>query len=73
MVIQDLEPEESYKYLEVTKGDGIQNSSMREKIRKECFHRWRSILRSELYAHNKINAINSLALPLVKCSFTIIN
>ena len=30
-VIKDLEPEESYKYLGVTEGDGIQHSSMREK------------------------------------------
>ena len=35
VVIKDLEPQESYKYLGVTEGDGIQHSSMREKIRKE--------------------------------------
>ena len=57
-VITDLEPEESYKYMGVTEGDGIQHSSMREKIRKECFCRVRSILRGELNAHNKIDAIN---------------
>ena len=28
--IKDLEPEESYKYVGVTEGDGIQNSSMKE-------------------------------------------
>ena len=44
-IIKDLEPEESYKCLGVTEGDGIQHSSMREKIRKECFRRVRSILR----------------------------
>ena len=72
-VIKDLEPEESYNYLGVTEGDGIQHSSMREKSRKKCFHRVRSILRSELNARNRINAINSLALPVVTYSFTIIN
>ena len=72
-VITDLEPEESYKYLGVTEGDGIQHSSMREKIRKECFCRLRSILRNELNAHNRIDAINSLGLPVVTYSFTIIN
>ena len=30
MAIKDLEPEESYKYVGVTEGDGIQNSSMKE-------------------------------------------
>ena len=72
-VIKDLEPEESYKYLGVTEGDGIQHSSMREKIRKEYFRRVRSILTSELKAHNRIDAINSLALPVVTYSFTKIN
>ena len=56
-VIKDLEPEESYKYLGVTEGDGIQTSSMREKIRKECFRRVRSILRSELNAGNRIASL----------------
>ena len=72
-IIKDLEPKESYKYLGVTEGDGIQHSSMREEIRKECFRRVRAILRSELNARNRIDAINSLALPVVTYSFTIIN
>ena len=49
---------------------------MREKIQKECFRGVRSILRSELNACNRIDAINSLpnlALPVVTYSFTIIN
>ena len=72
-VIKDFEPEESYKYLGVTEGDGIQHSSVREKIRKKCFHRVRSILRSKKNARNRIDAVNSLALPVVTYSFTIIN
>ena len=72
-IIKDLEPEESCKYLGLTEGDGIQHSSMREKIRKECFRRVKSILRSELNARNRIDAISSLALPVVTHSFTIIN
>ena len=34
MVIKDLEPRESYKYLAVTEGDSIQDYSVREKIGK---------------------------------------
>ena len=60
-VFKDLEPEESYKYLEVTEEDGIQNFSKREKNCKECFRRVKSIQRSELNARNRIDAINSLA------------
>ena len=70
-VNQNLEPE--VKYLGVTERDGIQHFSMREKILKECFRRVRSILRSELNASNRIDAINSLALAVVTYSFTIIN
>ena len=72
-IIKDLEPAENYKYLGVTEGDGIQHSSMREKIRKECFRRMRSILRSELNARNRIDCNQPLALPVVTYSLTIIN
>ena len=44
---------------------------MREKIRKECFHR--SILRNELNARSRNDAISSLALTVVTYSFTIFN
>ena len=46
---------------------------MREKIRKECFCRVRSILRRGLNARDTIDAINSLPLAVVTYSFTIIN
>ena len=46
---------------------------MRETIQKECFRRVRSILKSELNACYKIDAINSLALTAVTYSLTIIN
>ena len=57
----------------MTEGDGIQHSSMRENIRKECSRKTRPIMRSELNARNRIDAINSLALPLATSNFTIIN
>ena len=63
-VIKDLEPEKSYRYQGVIEGDGIRHSSMRDKIRKDCF------LRSKLNARNRIDATDSLALPVVKYSFT---
>ena len=54
-------------------GDGIQHSKMKEKIRKECLRRIRSIMKTELEAKNIIIAINTLALPIVTYSFNIIN
>ena len=47
----------------VTEVDRIQRSSIREEVWKECFRRVKSILRSVLNARNRIDGINSLALP----------
>ena len=46
---------------------------MKEKIRKEYWRRVRLILRSELNGKNKIEAINSLAIPVVQYSFGVID
>ena len=70
--IQELDQEGVYKYLSVDEIDGIQHSNMKEKIRKKYNRRVRSILRTELNGRNKIEAINSLAVPVVQYSFGII-
>ena len=62
--IQELDQEGVYKYLGVDESDGIQHSKMKEKIRKEYNRRVRLILRTELNGRNKIEAINSLAVPV---------
>ena len=71
--IKDLDQEEFYKYLGVNETDGIQHSQMKEKIRKECYRRIRAILKTELNSANLIEAINTLAIPVVTYSFNIIN
>ena len=73
ITIQDLEHEGTYKYLGVNEGDGIQHAKMKEKIRKEYHRRIRLVLKSELNAANRIDAINILAVPVVTYSFNIIN
>ena len=60
-----LEVEESYKYLGLNEGDGIQHSMMKKKIRKEYYWRVRLVLKSELNATNRFEAINTLAVPVV--------
>ena len=70
--IQELNQEEIYKYLGVDESDGIQHSKMKEKIRK-YYRRVRLILRTELNGRNKMEAINSLAVPVVQYSFGIID
>ena len=72
-VIKDLHQEEFYKYLGVNESDGIQHSQMKEKIRKECYRRVRAILKTELNSANRIEAINTLAIPVVTYSFNIFN
>jgi len=71
--IEDLEREGTYKYLGVNEGDGIQHAKMKEKIRKEYYRRIRLVLKSELSAANRIDAINTLAVPFVTYGFNIIN
>ena len=53
--------------------DGIQQSKMKEKIRREYNRRVKSILRTEFNGRNKMEAINTLAVPVVQYSFGVID
>ena len=72
-IIKVLNQEEFYKYLGVNESDGIQHSQMKEKIGKECYRRVHAILKTELNSANRIEAINTLAIPVVTYSFNIVN
>ena len=63
--VQELDQEDVYKYLGVDESDGIQHSKMKEKTRKEYNSRVRLILRTDLNGRNKVEAINSLAIPVI--------
>ena len=71
--ITGLEPGQVYKYLGVDEGNGIQHSTMRERLRREYFRRVKMVLRTELYGRNKVLAINGLALPVLTYSFGVIH
>ena len=71
--IQELDQGGVYKYQGVDESDGVQHGKMKEKIRKEYNRRVRLILRTELNGRNKIEAINSLAVPVLQYSFGIID
>ena len=64
-VIQDLDQAETYKYLAMEEGEGVQHHKMKAKIRKEYKRRIKLVLKSELNARNKIAAINTLAVPVI--------
>ena len=71
--IRELDQEGVYKYLWISEGDGIQHAAMKEKVSKEYYSRVRLVLKSELNAANRFEAINTLAAPVVTYSFNILN
>jgi ElaB/YqjD/DUF883 family membrane-anchored ribosome-binding protein len=71
--IQKLEQGKCYKYLGIEESEGIQHQQMKERLKQEYRRRLRMILKSELNARNKITATGALAVPVVRCSFRIIN
>ena len=72
-VIQDLDQAETYKYLGMEEGEGVQHHKIKVKIRKEYKKRIKVVLKSELNARNKIAAINTLAVPVILYSYGVID
>ena len=64
-IIKDLDQDEFYKHLGFNDSDGIQHSKMKEKVKNECYRRFHAILKTELKSANSIEAINTLAIPVV--------
>jgi len=71
--IKELDPRKAYKYLGIEESFDIQHKNEREKPKKEYLRRLRLVLGTELNANNKIQAIGSLAVPVLRYSFGIIN
>jgi len=71
--IQELEQGKTYKYLGIEESDGIQHQQMKERLKQEYSRRLRMIPKSELSARNKITTIGTLAVPVMRYSFGIIN
>ena len=70
--IKSLELNEGYKYLGMMESNGIHDKTMRDKVKKEYYHRIRTILRTQLNSRNKMMAINSLAIPVIGYSFGVL-
>jgi len=69
--IQELEQVKMYKYLGTEESEGILHQQMKERLKQEYRRRLRMILKSELNARNKIQAIGALAVPVLRHSFGI--
>ena len=63
-MVQDLDQAETYKYLGMEEGEGVQHHKMKVKIRKEYKRKIKLVLKSELNARNKVAGINTLAVPV---------
>ena len=71
--IKELDPRKACKYLGVGESYDIQHKNEKEKLRKEYFRRLRLVLGTELNAKNKIQAIGSLAVLVLRYSFGIVD
>ena len=68
-----LDPRKAYKYLRTEEGYDIQHKNEKEEPKKEYLRRLRLGLGPELSTKNKIQAIGSLAVPVYRYSFGIVN
>jgi len=71
--IKELDPRKAYKYLGIEESFDIQHKNEKEKLQKEYLRRLRLVLGTELSAKNKIQAFGSLAVPVLRYSFGIVN
>jgi hypothetical protein len=71
--IKELDRRKAYKYLGIEESYDIQHKKEKEKLKKEYLRRLRLVLGTELSAKNEIQAIGSLAVPVLRYSFGIVN
>ena len=71
-VIKEVE-EDGYKYLGIIEADKIKEGEMKEVFKKEYYRRARLVLQSRLNGRNKIKAINTWAVSLMRYGAGVIN
>jgi len=71
--IKELDPRKSCKYLGIEESFDTQNKNEKETLKKEYLRRLKLVLGTELSAKNRIQAIGSLAVPVLRYSFGIFN
>lgn len=63
---------DDYKYLGYRQKIGIENANIKEELKQKYKQRLTKILKTELTARNKTNAINTYAIPVLTYSFGIV-
>ena len=71
--LNELEINESYKYLGQDEDISYKGELNKEKVIKEYFRRVRKIWATELYSHNKIMAYKTFAVPVLVPTFGILD
>ena len=71
--IKEVDPRKTYKYLGIEESYDVQHKNEEEKLKKEYLRTMRLVLGTELSAKNKILAIGSLAVPVLRYSFGTVN
>jgi hypothetical protein len=71
--IKEMDARKTYEYLGIEEGYNTQQKNEKEKLKKEHLRRLRLVLSTDLSAKNKIKAIGSLAVPVTKYSFGIVD
>ena len=71
--LQELEIDESYKYLGQDEDISFKGDLNKERVMNEYYRRIRKIWRSELYSKNKVAAHNTFAVPVLVPTFGILD
>ncbi|XP_030762164.1 uncharacterized protein LOC115886977 [Sitophilus oryzae] len=71
--VKSLDASETYKYLGFEECLGTNNRTVKERLEKVYIKRLRSALDNELCAKFKIETINTIAVPVLRYSFGIVN
>ena len=71
--VRELKDEEEYKYLGQDESVGYNGPLNKEHVVKEYKKRVRKIWSSALYSNNKVTAHNTLAVPVITPTFSILD
>jgi site-specific DNA-adenine methylase len=71
--IKELDLIKAYKYLGIEETHNTEHRKEKERLVKEYVRRLRLILNTQLSTRNKMQATGSLAVPVLKYSFRIVN
>ena len=71
--MEELNEDESYKYLGIEELEAIKHNEVKAKVNKNVKTKLRKLMETELNARNLFQAINESILPLISYSFGVVN